>query len=104
MTIVTIEDAQANLKELIHQLSPGEELIITENQQTVAKLVSPVSMKPGLRPADEPDQTEPGNAKAFVSKPTPTSWPCEPGTAKDTKHWMAPDFDAPLDDFSEYME
>ena len=43
MTMVTIEDAQANLKELIHQLSPGEELLITENHQTVAKLVSHVS-------------------------------------------------------------
>lgn len=104
MTIVTIEDAQANLKKLIHQLSPGEELIITENQQTVAKLVNAVSMKPGLRPADEPDQTELGNANAVATKVALTSWPCQPGTAKDTNHWMAPDFDAPLDDFSEYSE
>lgn len=104
MTIFTIEDAQANLKELIHRLSPGEELIITENQQTVAKLVSPVSTKPGLRPADESDQTELGNAKAVATTPALTSWPCQPGTAKDTNHWMAPDFDAPLDDFSEYSE
>jgi antitoxin (DNA-binding transcriptional repressor) of toxin-antitoxin stability system len=109
MTIVSIEDAQANLKELIHQLSPGEELIITENQQTVTKLVSHVSMKPKLRSVpglgkgiitivsddDEPDQTELGNAKAVVAKPALTSWPCQPGTAKDSNHWMAPDFDAP---------
>ena len=104
MTTVSIEDAQANLKELIHQLSPGEELIITENQQTVAKLVSPVSMNPGLRLDDESDQTELGNAKAVATNPALTSWPCQPGTAKDSKHWMAPDFDAPLDDFSEYSE
>lgn len=39
MTTVTIEEAQANLKEFIHQMRPGEELIITENQQAVAKLV-----------------------------------------------------------------
>jgi antitoxin (DNA-binding transcriptional repressor) of toxin-antitoxin stability system len=39
MTKVTIEEAQANLKELIHQMRPGEELIITENQQAVAKLL-----------------------------------------------------------------
>ena len=104
MTIVTIEDSQANLKELIHQLSPGEELIITENQQTVAKLVRHVSMNPGLRPADEPDQTELGNAKTVATNPARTSWPCQPGTAKDTNHWMAPDFDAPLDDFAEYSE
>jgi len=104
MTIVTIEDAQANLKELIHQLSPGEELIITENQQTVAKLVSPVSMKAGLSTVDESDQTELGNAKAVATNPALTSWSCQPGTAKDSKHWMAPDFDAPIDDLSEYSE
>ena len=37
---ITIEEAQAKLKELIHQLAPGEEVIITENQQPVAKLVN----------------------------------------------------------------
>jgi len=40
MTTVTIEEAQANLKELIYQMGPGAELIITENQQAVANLVS----------------------------------------------------------------
>ena len=33
-----------------------------------------------------------------------TSWPCEAGTAKDQIRWISPDFDAPLDDFREYME
>ncbi len=42
-----------------------------------------------------------GEPKAVVTKPTRTSWPCQPGTAKDTKFWMAPDFDAPLEDFAE---
>jgi antitoxin (DNA-binding transcriptional repressor) of toxin-antitoxin stability system len=37
---ITIEEAQAKLKDFIHQLAPGDEIIITENQQTVAKLVS----------------------------------------------------------------
>jgi len=37
--IITIEEAQANLKNLIHQLAPGETLIITENHQPIAKLV-----------------------------------------------------------------
>ena len=27
-------------------------------------------------------------------------WPCEPGIAKGRPFWMAPDFDAPLDDFA----
>jgi prevent-host-death family protein len=49
---ITIEEAQAKLKELIHQLAPGEEVIITENQQPVAKLVNqPPKTQPGLRPA-----------------------------------------------------
>ena len=29
---ITIDEAQAKLRELIHQLAPGEEVIITENQ------------------------------------------------------------------------
>jgi Protein of unknown function (DUF2281) len=33
-----------------------------------------------------------------------TQWPCKAGSAKGTIHWMAPDFDAPLEEFKEYME
>lgn len=36
---ITLEEAQAKLKDFIHQLAPGDEIIITENQQAVAKLV-----------------------------------------------------------------
>ncbi len=36
---ITIDEAQARLKDLIHQLNPGEEVVITENLQPVAKLV-----------------------------------------------------------------
>jgi len=39
MSTVTIEEAQAKLPELIDTLAPGEEVIITRNQQPVAKLV-----------------------------------------------------------------
>ena len=60
MTTVTIEEAQAKLKELIHQMTPGEELIITENQQTVAKLVTQPAIKPRLRPG-------PGLGKGIIS-------------------------------------
>jgi uncharacterized protein (DUF433 family) len=28
---------------------------------------------------------------------------CSPGSAKEVEHWMAADFDAPLDDFREHM-
>jgi len=46
MPIVTIEEAQNKLTELIHRLSPGEELLITENNQPVAKLVATRAEKP----------------------------------------------------------
>lgn len=58
----------------------------------------------GMVPGEELILTEQGEPKAVVTKPAGTSWPCQPGSAKDTKHWMAPDFDAPLEDFAEYME
>lgn len=76
MAIVTIQEAQAGLSDLIHKLVPGEEVVITENDQPVAKLA----------------RTEPKKL-----------WPCKAGSAKG-KIWMAPDFDAPLEDFKEYME
>jgi antitoxin (DNA-binding transcriptional repressor) of toxin-antitoxin stability system len=76
---ITIEEAQAKLRELIHQLAPGEEVIITENQQPVAKLVN--------------------------EQPTPAKPPRPgPGLCKGMITYMAPDFDAPLEDMKEYME
>jgi antitoxin (DNA-binding transcriptional repressor) of toxin-antitoxin stability system len=73
---VTIEEAQTKLPELIHGLLHGEELVITEENQPIATL----------------------------SRSPRTSWPCQPGSAKGKNHWMADDFDAPLDDFKEYIE
>jgi len=77
MPTVTIEEAQNKLSELIHRLVSVEEAAITENDQPVARLA----------------RTEPK-----------TQWPCKAGSAKGTIHWMAPDFDAPLEEFKEYME
>lgn len=68
--------AQGQLRELVENLVPGEELVLTAEGEPIA----------------------------IVTRPPRTSWPCQPGTAKGTKHWMAPDFDAPLEDFAEYME
>jgi antitoxin (DNA-binding transcriptional repressor) of toxin-antitoxin stability system len=76
MPTVTIEEAHTKLPELIHSLLHGEELVITENDRPIAKL----------------------------TRSPRTSWPCQPGSAKDKSHWMAEDFDAPLEDFKEYME
>lgn len=46
MSSVTIQEAQANLPDLIHKLSPGDEVVITENNQPVAKLVVSSIPKP----------------------------------------------------------
>lgn len=40
MATVTIEVARAMLDKLIHDLTPGEELVITKNDRPVAKLVA----------------------------------------------------------------
>jgi len=76
---ITIEEAQAKLKDLIHQLAPREELIITENQQPVAKLVNE------QRTPTKPPRPGPGLCRGMIT-------------------YMAPDFDAPLEDMKEYME
>ena len=50
MATVTIQEAQAKLADLIHKLTPGDEVVITENNQPVARLVSekpPVRQRPG---------------------------------------------------------
>ena len=77
MSSLTVQEAQAKVSELIHNLQPGDEVVITENDEPVARLVS----------AAELQQT-----------------PRRPGTLRGTVRYMAPDFDAPLDDFKEYME
>lgn len=76
MSTVSIQEAQAQLSNLIHRLNPGDEMVITENDQPVARLIR-----------DEPRQ----------------HWPCKAGSAKG-KIWMSPDFDEPLEEFREYME
>lgn len=78
MTTVSIQEAQAKLAELIHRLTPEEEVVITENDQPVARLVT-----------------------TAIREQRP---PRRPGTLRGTVLYMAPDFDAPLEDFREYME
>jgi antitoxin (DNA-binding transcriptional repressor) of toxin-antitoxin stability system len=76
MSTITIQEAQAKLSQLIHSLTPGDEVFITENNQPIAKLA----------------RTEPRK-----------QWPCKAGSARGKIH-MAPDFDEPLEEFKEYME
>ena len=56
-----------------------------------------------LQPGEEFTITAQGQPLARVKKAERTSWPCKAGSAKDKIH-MAPDFDAPLEEFREYME
>jgi hypothetical protein len=44
-----------------------------------------------------------GRPLAQVKKTERTSWPCKAGSYRKDGFWMGPDFDAPLDEFAEYM-
>ena len=51
LATITVEEAQVHLKALIRQVAAGQDIIITENQQPVARLVSePAKRQSGLRP------------------------------------------------------
>jgi len=76
MTTISINEAQAKLLELIHKLSPGDEVVITENNRPVARLVSTVN-----RTSQR-----------------------QLGTMQGTVLHMPDDFDAPLDDFQECQQ
>ncbi len=76
MTTIKLEDANSHLPEIIAGLSPGEQLVIVRN----------------------------GEPLATLTRTAKKHWPCTAGSAKQLRHWMAPDFDAPLEDFREYSE
>jgi antitoxin (DNA-binding transcriptional repressor) of toxin-antitoxin stability system len=76
MAMITLHEAQANLTDLFHRLAPGEEVLITENERPVAKLVAP--------PLEPPKkQRQFGTLR---------------GTVLSMEH-----FDDPLEEFEEYM-
>ncbi len=75
MATITIQDARTKLVDLIRNLQPGDEIIITENDRPVARVTS-VS----------------GTLERKL------------GTLKGTVQHMSEDFDAPLDEFREYTQ
>ena len=75
-TTLAVEDIQMSLPELLDTLATADEVILTRNNHPVAKLVSE-SAKP----------------------PRPV-----PGLGRGSIVYMAPDFDAPLEEFQGYME
>lgn len=46
MPSLTVAEAQAQLPALIHQLGPGDEIVITEGDKPVARLTRPAAEKP----------------------------------------------------------
>ena len=75
MQQVNIEEAKTNLPDLVDAAVSGEEIVITKDDQPVAKIV-PVSQTKG--------QPQFGNAKGLIV--------------------MSDDFDEPLEDFDAYTE
>jgi antitoxin (DNA-binding transcriptional repressor) of toxin-antitoxin stability system len=73
---VSLSEAQAKLPDLIAGLPVGGQLVIEQDGRPLATL------------------TRTGGARL----------PRKAGSAKHLPFWMAPDFDAPLDDFRDYME
>lgn len=76
MQTVALEKAQATLADLVQQVAKGEEFTITQNGQAKAMLCA-VSLR-------RRQQARAGSL---------------PG-----KIWLSPDFDAPPDDFKDYMK
>ncbi len=75
MQQVDIAEAKIQIDHLLQSALSGEEVIITQNKQPILKLIQ------FLQPTKHRQR---GSAKGQI--------------------WMSPDFNEPLDDFSEYME
>jgi len=70
---IELEKAKEQIASLFQTALDGEEIVITQNEQPVLKLV-PISAKP---------RRQSGSAKGLIT--------------------MSDDFDEPLEDFAEYM-
>ena len=73
MTSLPIQQVQAQLPELIHQLGPDDEVVVTEYDEPVARILPP----------------------------TPAHPPRKLGSLRGTVLYMAPDFDAALVKFKD---
>jgi antitoxin (DNA-binding transcriptional repressor) of toxin-antitoxin stability system len=59
MTTLSLAEAQARLPEIVHGLSPGEEIVITENSRPIARVVA--------EPALQRQPRKPGSAKGILT-------------------------------------
>ena len=76
MAELNLADASDELQAIVAELDEGGEIILTVEGQPLAKVVKLVQKR----------------------------WPCKAGSAIGKVLWIAPDFDAPLEDFKEYVE
>lgn len=81
MPTITLQEAGSQLARLVQQINEsGEPVVLTDGDKPVAQL-TPVPDAP--RPVQEQPRPRFGSAKGLLTVP--------------------PDFDAPLEDFAEYM-
>lgn len=78
MSQIAIEEPLSDFRELVKRVKNGDEIVITEAAIPVARLIAIPSSKPSK------------GKRQF-------------GTLRDQLIYMADDFDAPLEDFAEYM-
>ncbi len=72
---IELEKAKTQIATLLQSALDGEEIVITQNEQPVLKLVAISAIKP---------RRQSGSARGLIS--------------------MSDDFDKPLEDFAEYMQ
>lgn len=85
MSNITLEEAQSRLTEVVQQLTPGDEVIITVNQRPVARLLG-IAAK-GNSPRSRPAVTGIPKAGAYEGRLT-----------------VPDNFDEPLEELREYTE
>jgi antitoxin (DNA-binding transcriptional repressor) of toxin-antitoxin stability system len=79
MTPVTIEESQSHLAEIINDLAPGEEVVLTRENTAVATI------------------------RAAPAPATSSREPPKLGTLKGTILYIAPDFDDIPEGFEDYL-
>jgi len=82
---IDISELTPRAQTLLHNLQPGEEIVITAEDKPAFKLV-PLNGHSNGETGEQPAKRKRRRA----------------GTAKGN-FWMAPDFNDPLEDFAEYM-
>ena len=79
---IDVSDTNITLKELVALLIDHQEIIITVNNQPIAK-VTAINDQTSETPGNQPKRRRAGTSEGAV--------------------WMSPDFNEPLEDFAEYM-